>query len=197
MDFGRGYVSSSTLSTSPTTERAERARSVPWRLTWIPCLTRAWSLVASVKPAAIPRGCSSGWQLAHHSSRSAASTVAASAPLRRPPSCIVHRVTVHAGKAIARFFLSRMRIAICSPPPQLLALHGAHRAQRRGHCRGRPTAYCVRRHHQLQLPPPPPSRVALGPRLMASVGRRSMTTRMRTHARTRLTRGALQNAATY
>ena len=71
----------------------------------------------TVRPAAaICQGVapSSGWRLGLIS-RSAVSTVAGSAFLRRSPSCIATlstgRVTVHAGKAFSRFLLTRLRFA--------------------------------------------------------------------------------------
>ena len=150
---------SSTLSTSPTTER-ERARSVPWRLTWIPCPTRAWSLVTSVKPAAIPRGCvllgmAARAQQVGRVYRGGKCAPQEIALLYR---YLVHRVTVHAGKAI----LTRMRFA---HPHRSTSRCAEHVVRNVGDIVGdapQRTAYADITNSPLR------QRRSLGPRLMAS-----------------------------
>ena len=109
----------------------------------------------------IPRGCSSGWQLAH--SRSAASTVAASAPLRRSPSS-----TAISSTGLPSTQARRSR-GSSSPACALLTPTAAPRGARSvsfatsGPSSGTPHSVL-----RTQTSPTPPSSVALGPRLMAS-----------------------------
>ena len=95
----------------PTT-RHRQARLAPWRRTWTPCPTRAWSLVAFGETSSHVKGLLLGM----------AARAQQVGRVYRGGKCIpqeiallyrflVHRVTVHAGKAFSRFLLTRLRFA--------------------------------------------------------------------------------------